>query len=137
METYGWTIFLLSFAAFFISIITGIIYAVHKKTLKYTWIFLCIAGFSFFTAFVHLIVLIAYEDIGGPNYEAYKDWNVYHFILSDVKRLIIWLGIGILNYLVFMKQNKLVKYLFILGVGIILIIIIIMLVLSSVSLNRF
>lgn len=133
METYGGAILLLGFAGFFISIITGIIYSLYKRTLKYTWIFGCIAGFCFFTVFAHILILMAYDDIGGPNYEEYKNWNIHRFILSDMIRLITWLGIGILNYLAFIKQNKLIKWLFILGVGIFLIAIIIMSVLSSVS----
>lgn len=133
MEAYGVSIFLLSFIFFFISIITGIIYSLYKKTLKYTWIFGCIAGFCFFTAIAHIHVLVVYEDISHPGYEVYKNWNVQYFILSDVKRLIIWLGVGILNYFVFIKQNRLIKFLFFLGVGIFLIIIILIFALSYVS----
>ena len=121
METYGLIVFQLSVVGIFISIISGITHALCKRTLKYVWIFGCIAGFCFFTAVRHIIVLMGYDDITDPTYEAYKNWNVYRFILSDMIRLFIWLGIGILNYMAFIKGNKLLKYLFILGAGIFLI----------------
>lgn len=133
MEAYGESVFLLNFVAFFISIIIGIVYAAYKNTLKYTWIFGCIAGFCIFTAYFYMHVLLVYDDISHPSYEAYKNWNIQKFIVSDVKRFFIWLGIGILNYLVFVKQNKLIKYLFFLGVGMFLTIIIIIVALSSVT----
>lgn len=114
MKAYSNIIFMLSFAGIFISTISGIIHALYKRSLKYTWIFGCVAGFCFFTAFRHINFLIGYGDITDPTYEAYKDWDIYRFILSDINRLFIWLGIGILNYIAFIKQNKLLKCLFIL-----------------------
>ena len=133
METYGEITFMLGIAGFFISIISGIIYALCRRTLKYTWIFGCIAGFCFFTAIHHIIVLMVYEDVTDPTYEAYKDWNIYNFILSDVIHLFIWLGIGILNYMVFIKRNKLLTRLLTLGAGVLLILMVLLAVLSSVT----
>lgn len=133
MEAYGHIVFMLSFAGIFISIISGITYALCKKTLQYAWIFGCIAGFCFFTALRHIIVLLGYADITNPTYEAYKDWNVYRFILSDIIRLFIWLGIGVLNYIAFIKRNKLLKYLFIVVASIFLILIVVLVGLSSVT----
>ena len=124
METYSSAIFVISSAGIFISIIAGIIYALCKRTLKYTWLFACIAGFCFFTVISHVSFFIEYGDLTAPNYERFKNWNIYRFILSDVIRLFIWGGIGILNHLAFIKRHKLIKYGFILAAGILLIIIV-------------
>ena len=125
METYGLIVFQLSVVGIFISIISGITHALCKRTLKYVWIFGCIAGFCFFTAVRHIIVLMGYDDITDPTYEAY--------ILSDMIRLFIWLGIGILNYMAFIKGNKLLKYLFILGAGIFLILMALLAIVSFMT----
>lgn len=111
METYDMAVFLICSAGFFISIIAGVIHASYKRTVKYAWLFGCIAGFCFFTVFAHIIFSIAYEDPASPNYEGYKDWDICRLILSDVNRLIIWFGIGVLNYLAFIKHIKLIRYL--------------------------
>ena len=76
---------------------------------------------------------MGYEDVTDPTYEAYKDWNIYNFILSDVIHLFIWLGIGILNYMVFIKRNKLLTRLLTLGAGVLLILMVLLAVLSSVT----
>lgn len=136
METYGELIFLISFVGIFISIIVGITIALCKRTLKYTWLFLCIVGFCFFTAFRHIMVLIAYGDVADPNYETYKNWNVCRFILSDMIRLVIWSAIGVWNYLAFIRRNKLFKYLLILGAGVLFITIVFLLVFSYIPLSR-
>ena len=132
METYGEITFMLGFVGFFISILSGIIYALCKRTLKYTWIFGCIAGSCFFIAIHHIIILIGYDDITDPTYEAYKDWSIYDLILCDMIHLFIWLGIGILNYMVFIKRNKLLTRLLILGTGVLLLSIVLLAVSSSV-----
>ncbi len=83
---------------------------------------------------IHYVnVLLGYADITDPTYEAYKDWTIYHFILSDIVHLFIWLGIGILNYMVFIKQNKLLKRLLTLGTGVVFILMVLLAVLSSVT----
>ncbi len=116
MEAYGWSVWLISIAGFFICLFAGSIYAYNHKTFRYIWLPGCAAGFFVFTAFIHLLILIAYDDVGGPNYETYKDWEIYDFIWSDVKRLIFWVGIGILNYLAFIRQKKIIKYLIFAGI---------------------
>lgn len=116
MERYGWIVLLISIAGFFICLFAGSIYAYNHKTFRYIWLPICGAGFCVFTAFVHLVVLISYDDIGGPNYEAYKDWDIYDFIWSDVKCLVFWTGIGMLNYLAFIRQKRILKYLIFAGV---------------------
>lgn len=133
MESYSDSIFMLGFSGIFISIISGITYVICKRTLKYAWVFGCVLGFCFFTAFRHISFQIGYGDITDPSYEVYKDWNIYSLIASDIIRLFIWLGIGILNYLAFIKQNKLIKYLFILVTGIFLIFMVLLMVLSSMT----
>ncbi len=133
MEAYGQITFMLSFAGIFISIIFCVLCAIWKRTRKYVWIFGCIAGFCFFTAFRHMIILIGYADITDPTYEEYKDWNIYRFILSDIRRLFIWLGIGILYYIAFIRQNKLLKCLFILSASVFLILMALLAVLSSMT----
>ena len=138
METYSQIIFFLSFsgiflvfgfAGIFLSIISR---GICKRMRNYIWILGCIAGFCFFTAFRHLIFQIGYGDITDPTYEAYKNWNIYRFILSDMIRLFIWLGIGILMYLTFIKQNRLLKRLFLLGAGVFFILIVFFVMASSV-----
>ena len=133
METYGEIIFLLSFAGIFISIISFALCAICKRTKKYAWIFGCIAGFCFFNAFRYVIILSGADDITDPTYEVYKNWNIYHFILSDIIHFFIWLGIGILNYMVFIKRNKLLTRLLTLGAGVLLILMVLLAVLSSVT----
>lgn len=133
MEAYGDIVFLLSFAGIFISIFSFVLCALWKKTRKYAWIFVCAAGFCFFTAFRHIIILNGYDDITDPTYEAYKDWDIYRFILSDLIRLFIWLGIGVLYYITFIKGNKLLKRLFFLGAGLFLILLVLLAALSSVT----
>lgn len=116
MEDYGSITLMFAFAGFWISIFAGIVHAAWKRTLKYIWLFACLAGFCFFTTFIHLCVLLDYDDISSPNYETYKDWNTWTFILSDIKRLVFWLGIGVLNYLAFIRKNKIFRCLCILGI---------------------
>ncbi len=133
METYGEIIFLLSFAGIFISIISFALCAICKRTKKYAWIFGCIAGFCFFNAFRYVIILSGADDITDPTYEVYKNWNIYHFILSDIIHFFIWLGIGILYYFTFIKRNKLLKCLFILGASVFLIFMVLSVVLFSTT----
>lgn len=133
MEAYSKIIFMLSYTGIFISTILGIVHALCKRTLKYTWIFGCVAGFCFFTAFRHINFQIGFGDITDPTYEAYKDWNIYGFILSDIIHLFIWLGIGILNYIAFIKQNMLLKGLFILEAIVFLILMVSLVVLLSMT----
>lgn len=133
METYGNMIFMLSFAGIFVSIISFVVCVLCKKTKKYAWIFGFIAGFCFFTALRHINILIGYEDVTDPTYEAYKDWNIYRFILSDIIHLFIWLGIGILYYIAFIKQNKFLKCLFLLGTSVFFIFMALLMVLSSMT----
>lgn len=134
MENYGWITALMSLAGFMISIPAGVIYAFCKRTLKYTWLFGCIAGFCFFTVFFHSIILVDYDDISSPNYEIYKDWNMGRMILSDILRMIIWLGIGAINYLAFIKRQKIIRRLCIWGMWITFILVFLMVALSKVSL---
>lgn len=133
MENYGWITALMGFAGVKISILAGIIYAFCKRTLKYTWLFACIAGFCFFTALFHSIILIDYDDITSPNYETYKDWNMSRMILSDILRMMVWLGIGVLNYLAFIKRHKIIRGLCIWGIGIAIILFFAIIALCSVS----
>lgn len=126
METYGENILMLSLAGFFISIIA---YAIIQK---YAWMFGCIAGFCFFTVFCHISVLLGYEDITDPSYEVYKNWNIYRFILSDITRLFIWVGIGMLYYIAFIKRNKSLKSLLILGAGVFSILMVLLMGVSSI-----
>lgn len=133
VEAYGDIGIFLGLAGIFISVIPFVLCVAYKKTRKYAGIFVCIAGFCFFTAVRHIIVLMGYDDITDPTYEAYKNWNVYRFILSDMIRLFIWLGIGILNYMAFIKGNKLLKYLFILGAGIFLILMALLAIVSFMT----
>lgn len=133
METYGNIGVMFGYVGVVVSIVAGVLCAVYKRTRKYAWIFGCAGGFCFFTALRHIIILLGYADITDPTYEAYKDWNVYRFILSDIIRLFIWLGIGILIYIAFIKRNRLVKYLFILCASIFLIFMALLLMMSSVT----
>lgn len=66
MEDYGGITALLGLAVFFMSIPAGIVHAVWKRTLKYMWLFVCIAGYCFFTFLRHAIILISYDDISDP-----------------------------------------------------------------------
>lgn len=137
METYDSTVFIICYVGFFLSIITGIIHALCKKTLRYVWLFGCIAGFCFSTVIAHISFSLAYDDPSAPNYEGYKNWNIYRFILSDIIRLIIWSGIGVLNYLAFIKQNKRLKKLFTVVMGLLLIMIMLLFLFSFMtSINR-
>ena len=115
MEVYGSITCLLGLAGSFVCLVAGIIWSVWRKTLRDIWFFLCVQGFCFFTALVHVIILIAYDDISDPNYEAYADWTLYRFVLSDLRRLMLWLGIGILCYFAFVRKNKWIRRLCILG----------------------
>ena len=133
MEDYGGITALLGLAVFFMSIPAGIVHAVWKRTLKYMWLFVCIAGYCFFTFLRHAIILISYDDISDPNYEAYKDWDIWSFILSDVKRLIFWLAIGVLGYFAFIRGNRSLRRLCILGIVLFLLLFLAMLVLGRVS----
>ena len=72
-----------------------------------------------------------YDDVGGPSYDTYKDWGIYDFIWSDVKRLVLWVGIGILNYLAFIRQKRIFKYLIFAGACVFLLLILIILFFSS------
>ncbi len=135
VEAYGDIGIFLGLAGIFISVIPFVLCVAYKKTRKYAGIFVCTAGFCFFTALRHLIILLGYDDITDPNYEAYKDWNVHRFILSDVIRLFIWLGIGILYYFTFIKGNRLLKGLLILGAGVFLILLLLLMVLSAVTVS--
>ena len=69
-----------------------------------------------FTALIHENILISYDDISDPNYETYKDWNTWKFILCDIKHLLFWTGIGVLNYLGFIRKNRIIRCLCILGI---------------------
>ena len=86
-----------------------------------------------FTFLRHAIILISYDDISDPNYEAYKDWDIWSFILSDVKRLIFWLAIGVLGYFAFIRGNRILRRLCILGIVLFLLLFLAMLVLGRVS----
>lgn len=116
METYGDITILLGFAGVFVSLAAGIAYAIWKKTWRYTWLFLCIAGFCFSTFLIHMCIMLAYDDISAPNYETYKNWDLRQFILSDLRLLMFWLGIGVLNYFGFIRKNKVIRRLCIFGV---------------------
>ena len=133
VEAYGDIGIFLGLAGIFISVIPFVLCVAYKKTRKYAGIFVCIAGFCFFTALRHLIILLGYDDITDPNYEAYKDWNVHRFILSDVKRLIFWLAIGVLGYFAFIRGNRILRRLCILGIVLFLLLFLAMLVLGRVS----
>ena len=133
LETYGWLVWLLSIAGFLISLFAGSIYAYNHKTFRYIWLPVCVMGFCVCTAFIHLLILIAYDDVGGPNYDAYKDWGIYDFIWSDVRRLVLWVGIGILNYLAFIRQKRIFKYLIFAGVCVLLVLFLIILFFCSVT----
>ena len=116
METYGDITGLLGFAGVFVSLAAGIAYAIWKKTWRYTWLFLCIAGFCFFTFLTNVIIMISYDDISDPNYETYKDWNTWKLILCDIKHLLFWTGVGALNYFGFIRKNRIIRCLCILGI---------------------
>ena len=116
MEKYGEITCLLGLAGVFLSIPAAIVYSAWKNTVKYTWLFACIAGFCFFTALIHENILISYDDISDPNYETYKNWDLRQFILSDLRRLMFWVGIGVLNYFGFIRKNKVIRRLCIFGV---------------------
>lgn len=76
------------------------------KPFKYWWIipysllYLLSAQMLTFTAY------IAYDDPADPNYMHYKDWELKDFILSDIKRLVIWLFIGVILFLILKKGTK-------------------------------
>ena len=133
METYDSVILLMSFAGIFAGIVGGIVHALYKRTLKYIGLFLCVAGFCFCTVFTHMIVSLAYGDPSDPNYETYKDWNLYRYLLSDIRCLIIWLGIAVLNYFAFVKRNRVVRLVFILGAGAVLMIFALLCVLGAIT----
>lgn len=113
METYDNVVTLLSIAGFFLAPAAGIIYLIKKKTARHLWIVGCIMLFFLFTAVRHLVFSIAYDDPADPNYAAYKDWTLGRLIFSDFYWLVIWAGIGIMNYLVFVKKNKLARWILI------------------------
>ena len=136
LETSGWLVCLISVAGFLISLFAGSIYAYNHKTFRYIWLPVCVMGFCVCTAFVHLFILSifilsTYDDVGGPSYDTYKDWGIYDFIWSDVKRLVLWVGIGILNYLAFIRQKRIFKYLIFAGACVFLLLILIILFFSS------
>ena len=116
MEKYGEITCLLRLAGVFLSIPAAIVYSAWKNTVKYTWLFACIAGFCFFTVLIHGNILISYDDISDPNYETYKDWNTWKFILCDIKHLLFWTGIGVLNYFGFIRRNRMIRRLCIAGI---------------------
>ncbi|NBH73644.1 hypothetical protein D3Z51_16855 [Clostridiaceae bacterium] len=133
MEAYSDITCFLGLAAVPVSIVAGIVHAAWKRTPRYLWLFGCIAGYCFFTSLIHLDFSLSYDDISSPNYEIYEDWNLYRFILSDVKRLIFWLGIGVLNYFAFVRQNKWIRRLCILAGGIAIILFLAIMVLCRVT----
>ena len=86
--------------------IVGIWNQIHQNPFKYWWIipysllYLLSAQMLTFTAY------IAYDDPADPNYMHYKDWELKDFILSDIKRLVIWLFIGVILFLILKKGTK-------------------------------
>ena len=116
METYDKIITFLSMAGFFLAPAAGIIYLIRKKSARNVWIFGCLTLFFLFTVVRHCVFLIAYDDPSDPNYASYKDWTLGRLIFSDFYWLIIWIGIGMINYLAFVKKNKIVRRILIFGI---------------------
>lgn len=105
---------------------------IREKPLKLWWgiipcsiLYLCSATISTFVAYV------AYDDLSHPQYDKFENWELYDFILHDIKTLIIWLLIGLVFYFVSKSDviKKIIKMRYILVlIGIVAILLLIILV---------
>lgn len=108
IETYISNILFLYTGLFLLSIFIGLVgigIRIWKKTLKYWWIIPYSMLYLFSAIFSTFIASMAYDDLADPNYWRYENWELCDFVLNDIKRLIIWLFIGVLLYLVFEREG--------------------------------
>ena len=87
----------------------GLWYKIRKRPFKFDWLmpyipysilYLISSPIFTFTAYM------AYDDMADPNYHIYKDWGLADFILSDIKRFIIWLCIGAVLFFIMKKGPR-------------------------------
>lgn len=111
IETYATIVFRLYAGMFLLSVFIGAVgiwKRIRKKPLKFWWgISPCAILYSFFATISTFVAYLAYDDLSHPQYDEFKNWGLYDFILHDVKTLIIWLAIGFLLY--FLSENNVIK----------------------------
>lgn len=83
--------------------VVGIWFRIRKKPFKYWWLIPYSLLYVIFAQCLTGTAYIAYDDVADPNYMNYKGWVLEDFILNDIKRLIIWLGIGAVLFLIIKK----------------------------------
>ena len=115
IETYTTNMVFFYLGLLFLFVLAGIIVliwsGIRKKTLKCRWIIPYSILYLVYALFSASTAGIAYDDIADPNYWRYEGWKLYDFVLNDVRKIAIWLLIGVLLYFVFERKetNKVIK----------------------------
>lgn len=93
---------------FFCLIVAGIAAVwrrIRKKKIRHWWLIPCFLYYSVFAVLGTFMASMAYDDPADPNFGRYGNWELHHFIGNDLKRLIIWILIGLLFYLAFERKD--------------------------------
>ena len=136
IETYTTNMFFFYLGLLFLFVLTGIIVlirsGIRKKTLKCWWIIPYSILYLIYALLSATIAGIAYDDIADPNYWRYEGWRLHDFVLNDVRKIAVWLLIGVLLYFVFERKetNKVIK-----TVGKVLLIILAILMVVMIALS--
>lgn len=98
IDTYGsmmsWLYLgLMSLALLAVILVT--VLRVLRRPLRHDWLAPYTVLYSVCACMGMITALLAYDDVASPNYHMYKDWQLHHFVLNDIRMLVVWAALGV------------------------------------------
>ncbi len=109
IETYTTAVFRFDLFLFLLLIFVGIWMLwrrLQKKPVRYWWAVPYSMVCLIFAIFSTAIAAIAYDDPSDPNYRIYAGWELWDFVLQDIKTLAVWALLGALLCFVFGRRGS-------------------------------
>lgn len=88
-----------------LAVLVVIVLRILRRPFRYDWLAPYVVLYSTCAGMGMLSALLAYDDVASPNYHMYKDWQMHHFVLNDIRMLMVWAAVGVVLDSLFRRRR--------------------------------